>query len=226
MRLRYLCVALVMVALLPTLGSAQRGAEGIPTPASFLGFEIGTDRKLADWNEITGYLNALADASDRIVLDTLGMTTLGRPFIALTISSAANMGRLDHFLQVQRKLADPRLLESELEAEDLVREGRTIVLITGGIHSTEVGGYQMPMRLAYRLASRNDEATRAILDNVILLLVPSLNPDGSQMVVDWYEETLGKPWEGAGPPFLYHHTSGTTTIATGTRSRRKRHSSR
>jgi hypothetical protein len=197
-----------MVALLPTPGPAQGTAEKTPTPASFLGFEIGADRRLADWNEITGYLNVLADASDRVTLDTLGMTTLGRPFVALTISSAENLRRLDHYLEVQRKLADPRLLESELEAEELIREGRTIVLITGGIHSTEVGGYQMPMRLAYHLASRDDEETRAILDNVILLLVPSLNPDGSQMVVDWYKSTLGQPWEGTGPPFLYHHYVG------------------
>jgi hypothetical protein len=197
-----------MVALLPTLGWAQRSADEIPTPASFLGFEVGADRRLADWTEITGYLNVLADASDRIQLDTLGMTTLGRPFVALTISSAANLRRLDHYLAVQRKLADPRLLRSELEAAELIEEGRTIVLITGGIHSTEVGGYQMPMRLAYHLAARDDEETRAILENVILLLVPSLNPDGSQMVVDWYESTLGRPWEGSGPPFLYHHYVG------------------
>ncbi|MGD2216594.1 MAG: M14 family metallopeptidase [Gemmatimonadales bacterium] len=208
MRLRYVCFALLMVVLLPTLGRAQRAAEEIPTPASFLGFEVGADRRLADWNEITGYLNVLAEASDRIVLDTLGMTTLGRPFIALTVSSAENLRRLDHYLDVQQRLADPRLLESELEARELIAEGRTIVLITGGIHSTEVGGYQMPMRLAYHLASRDDEETRAILENVILLLVPSLNPDGSQMVVDWYESTLGQPWEGSGPPFLYHHYVG------------------
>jgi len=205
MRLRY---ALAMVALLPTLGWAQRTADELPTPGSFLGFEVGADRRLADWNEITGYLSVLADASDRILLDTLGMTTLGRPFIALTVSSAANLRRLDHYLAVQRRLADPRLLRSELEADELIGEGRTIVLITGGIHSTEVGSYQMPMRLAYHLASRDDEETRTILDNVILLLVPSLNPDGSQMVVDWYESTLGRPWEGSGPPFLYHHYVG------------------
>jgi hypothetical protein len=208
MRLRHFCVALVMVALLPSSVLAQRTAGRIPTPASFLGFEVGADRRLADWNEITGYLNVLANASDRVVLDTLGLSTLGRPFVALTISSAANLRRLDHYLEVQRKLADPRLLESELEAQELIREGRTIVLITGGIHSTEVGGYQMPMRLAYHLASRDDEDTRTILDNVILLLVPSLNPDGSQMVVDWYKSTLGQPWEGAGPPFLYHYYVG------------------
>ncbi len=204
------CARIAVAALLLLPGSAlAQGSNGeIPTPESLLGFEIGADRKLADWNEITEYLSLLANASDRIELDTLGETTLGRPFVALTISSAANLAEIDRYLEIQRKLADPRKVESELEAQELIREGRTIVLITCGIHSTEVGGYQMSMRLAYHLASRTDEATQSILDNVILLLVPSLNPDGSQMVVDWYESTLGEPWAGAGPPFLYHHYVG------------------
>jgi hypothetical protein len=203
----YGAAALATLAAGPV--AAQPAPESaVPSPASVLGFEIGTDRKLADWEEITGYLNVLAEASDRVKLDTLGTTTLGRPFVALTISSAANLRRLDRYLEMQRKLADPRRVESELEAEELIKQGRTIVLITGGIHSTEVGGYQVPMRLAYDLASGEDETTRTILDRVILLLVPSLNPDGSQMVVDWYESTLGQPWEGVGPPFLYHHYVG------------------
>jgi hypothetical protein len=208
MTMRFVQVAVAATLLLPGSVLAQESNGEIPSPESFLGFEVGVDRKLADWNEITGYLNLLANASDRIELDTLGETTLGRPFVALTISSAANLANLDHYLEIQRKLADPRTVESELEAEELIREGRTIVLITCGIHSTEVGGYQMSMRLAYHLASRTDEATQSILDNVILLLVPSLNPDGSQRVVDWYESTLGEPWEGAGPPFLYHDYVG------------------
>jgi hypothetical protein len=198
----------VLATMLADVAWAQSPTGDIPDPQSVLGFEIGEDRKLADWAEITGYLNRLADASDRVLLDTLGNTTLGRPFIALTISSAENLARLDHYLEVQRKLADPRRVGSQDEAERLIEEGRTIVLITGGIHSTEVGGYQMPMRLAYKLATGEDETTRRIRAEVILLLIPSLNPDGSQLVVDWYESTLGEPWEGQGPPFLYHHYVG------------------
>jgi hypothetical protein len=199
---------LVAAALVPALAPAQTVPEAIPSPESFLGFEVGTNRMLADWEEITTYLSLLAGASDRVRVDTLGSTTLGRPFVALTITSAENLGRLDVLLEVQRKLADPRRVETELDAKELIDEGRAVVLITGGIHSTEVGGYQLPMRLAYKLATGADATTRLILDEVILLLVPSLNPDGSQMVVDWYESTLGEPWEGSGPPFLYHHYVG------------------
>ncbi len=206
MEWRFWC-AVIWFAL-PAVGYAQSTAERVPAPSSVLGFEVGADRKLADWQEITSYLGLLAEASDRIELDTLGTTTLDRPFIALTISSPENLAKLDAYREIQHKLADPRLVETELEAAELIAAGRAVVLITGGIHSTEVGGYQVPMRLAYHLASREDETTRAILDEVILLLVPSLNPDGSQMVVDWYESTLGQPWEGVGPPFLYHHYVG------------------
>jgi hypothetical protein len=208
MKIRWVCNILMTIGLTPGIGYAQTVDETIPSPESFLGFEIGADRKLADWGEITGYLNLLAGASDRVQLDTLGETTLGRPFVALTITSAENHARLDELLEAQRKLADPRRIETEQDAKELIDTGRTVVLITGGIHSTEVGGYHVPMRLAYKLAAGNDATTRLILDQVILLLVPSLNPDGSQLVVDWYESTLGKPWEGAGPPFLYHHYVG------------------
>jgi len=136
-----------LVVLLASMAWAQEPRGEVPDPTSVLGFEIGTDRKLADWVEILDYLTRLADASDRVLLDTLGTTTLGRPFVALTVSSADNLARLDHYLETQSKLADPRRIASAAEVERLVQEGRTIVLITGGIHSTEVGGYQMPMRL-------------------------------------------------------------------------------
>ena len=162
MTMKFVSLVVATSTLLPGSVLAQGSNGDIPTPESVLGFEIGADRKLADWNEITGYLNLLADASDRIELDTLGETTLGRPFVALTISSAVNLTELDRYLEIQRKLSDPRKVESEHEAQELIAEGRTIVLITCGIHSTEVGGYQMSMRLAYHLASRSDAITQSI----------------------------------------------------------------
>lgn len=183
-------------------------AGAVPSPASYLGFEVGSDRRLADWNEVTGYMAALAQASPRVRVDTLGETTLGRPFIMLTISSEANLSRLDRYRDINQRLADPRRIQSPGQAENLLSEGRAIVLITASIHSTEVGGTQMTMKMAYRLASSNGAEERKILDNVILLLVPSLNPDGEDLVVNWYESTLGTAWEGASPPFLYHHYVG------------------
>ncbi len=188
--------------------AAPASLDTVPSPASYLGYAVGADRKLADWGEVTGYLSALARASDRVRMDTLGPTTLGRPYVLLTISSPRNLARLDELRTVQAKLADPRRISGPDERQRLLDEGRVVVLITAAIHSTEVGASQVPMRIAYRLASSDDPEVRRILDQCIVLLVPSLNPDGVDLVTHWYRSTLGKPWEGATPPFLYHHYVG------------------
>src|SRR5881398_1525770 len=183
-------------------------APRIPTPRSVLGFEPGDDRKLADWPTVVRYYQALASASDRMRYRELGHSTLGAPMIALVISSPQNLRALDRYRELNAKLADPRGFKTAKEAEDVLRGGKTIVLITSGIHSTEVGGHLSPAVLAYRLASDTSLATRAILDNVILWLVPSLNPDGVSIVTRWYNRTLGTTAEGTDPPELYHHYAG------------------
>lgn len=183
-------------------------ATPIPTPKSVLGFEPGEDRKLAEWPVLVRYYQALGKASDRVDYRELGKTTLGTPFVALAISSPQNLRRLNHYRELNARLADPRTLRSNQEALEALRDGKTIVVITSSIHSTEVGGHLTPAVLAYRLATDTSAATRAILDNVILWLVPSLNPDGVTIVTRWYNKTLGTPAEGTAPPELYHHYAG------------------
>jgi len=180
----------------------------IPTPRSMLGFEPGEDRKLVEWPVLVRYFEALAKASDRVEYRELGKTTLGAPFIALAISSPQNLRRLDYYRQVNAGLADPRVFRPAKAARDALNNGKTIVLITSSIHSTEVGGHLSPVVLAYRLATDTSATTRAILDNVILWLVPSLNPDGVTIVAKWYNRTVGTPAEGTSPPELYHHYTG------------------
>ena len=194
--------------LLACLLAAPAGAQKIPTPREYFGFEPGADRMLADWNQLTGWYDLLATRSPRVALDTLGETTLGRPFVMLTITSPANYARLDELRAIQLRLADPRTVGNEAELEPLLREGRTVVLVTHGVHATEVGGPQMAARLIHRLATSEDETVRAILDNVILLDIPSLNPDGLAMVVDWYRRHVGSRYEGASLPMLYHFYVG------------------
>ncbi|MGA9770951.1 MAG: M14 metallopeptidase family protein [Blastocatellia bacterium] len=187
----------------------QAPALNIPAPINVLGFTPGDDRKLASWQKIAEYFTRLDRASNRVVVEDLGKTTLGRPFLVATISSPANLARLDYFKEIQRKLADPRIINSnDAEAEKLIAEGRTIVLITCGIHSTEVGGNLVSMNIAYHLASDDSPETREILDRCIVLLVPSLNPDGVDIVKNWYDKSLGTPAEGTSPPELYHHYTG------------------
>jgi hypothetical protein len=184
-------------------------AATVPAPRDVIGFTPGEDRKLASWSKIVEYFKQLEHASDRVKLEELGKTTLQRPFVLATISSPANLARLEHFKDIQRKLADPRTFNSnDGEAEKLIAEGRTIVLITCGIHSTEVGGNLVSMNIAYKLASDDSPETREILDRCIVLLVPSLNPDGVDIVKNWYDKTVGTPAEGTSPPELYHHYTG------------------
>lgn len=183
--------------------------SAVPAPRDVIGFTPGDDRKLASWAQIVDYFKHLERASDRVSVQELGKTTLGRPFVLATISSPANLSRLQQFQEIQRKLADPRTFNSDdAEAEKLITGGRTIVLITCGIHSTEVGGNLVSMNIAYKLAADASPETREILDRCIILLVPSLNPDGVDIVKNWYDKTLGTPAEGTSPPELYHRYTG------------------
>jgi len=196
--------ALVAVAVI----SPPLAAQSVPTPRDHFGFDIGADRKLADWGALTAYFERLAQTSPRVVVDTLGPTTVGNPFVMLTITSPANHARLDQLHEIQMKLADPRRISGDGELERLLDEGKTVVLITQGIHATEVGASQMSANLAYELASSDSEKILEILDNVILLQIPSLNPDGLQWVADWYMSHVGTEYEGAPLPWLYQFYVG------------------
>ena len=199
-----LVTALAAVVLV----SPPLGAQSVPTPRDHFGFEIGADRKLADWGQLTSYFERLARTSPRVVVDTLGQSTLGKPFVMLTITSPANHARLNELQSIQMKLADPRRISEGGELEQLLDQGRTVVLITQGIHATEVGASQMSANLAYELASSDSERIVEILDNVILLQIPSLNPDGLQWVADWYMRHVGTEYEGAPLPWLYQFYVG------------------
>jgi hypothetical protein len=180
----------------------------IPTPRSVLGFNPTDDKTIADWTQITDYFAKLDKASNRVVVREIGRSTLGKPLIVAFISSAGNIRNLDKLKRINQKLADPRTVASAGELDELIKNGKTIASISCSIHSTEIVASQMSMALAYELATANDDATKEILDNTILLLIPSPNPDGIQIVADWYRKTLGTKSEGTSPPELYHHYAG------------------
>lgn len=190
----------------------SQGNSSVPAPEAVLGFVPGDDRKLASWKQIVKYFERLDQASNRVMFETLGKSTMDRPFVMATISAPENLARLAEYKEIQRLLADPRQLgragARDRKAGELARRGKTIVLITCGIHSTEVGSYLSSTLIAHRLASSNEPEIQEILRNTIILLVPSLNPDGVDIVKNWYDKTLGTPYEGTSPPELYHKYVG------------------
>jgi hypothetical protein len=181
----------------------------VPQPKDVLGFTPGDDRKLASWAQTLEYFKKLDAASERMQFQEIGKTTMGVPFVYATISSPENLKNLEKYKQINAKLADPRTFKSnDATAKILIAQGKTIVLITCGVHSDEVGSELSSMLIAYKLLSSNDAETLNILKNTIILLVPSLNPDGVDIVKNWYDKTLGTPYEGTDPPELYHKYVG------------------
>ena len=143
-----------------------------------------------------------------MAVKTIGQTTLGRPLIVAFISARENILALNKYQEIQRRLADPRTVQSTAARDALINSGKVVVAISCSIHSTEIVASQMSMQLAYELASAQDQATREILQNTILILIPSANPDGVDIVANWYRKTLGTKFEGQEPPELYHHYAG------------------
>jgi hypothetical protein len=197
-------IALLFVLFAAFAATAQ---QKITSPETAFGFEPGADRKLADWNELTAYFKKLGTESNRVRYEEVGKTTEGRPFIAVTISSADNLAHLDHYKEIQAKLADPRTTSPE-QTKQLIAEGKTVLVVTCNVHSTEIASSQSATEFAYQLAIGDTPKIRSILQNVIIVLVPSLNPDGQQLVVDWYKKYLGTPYEGANPVVVWHHYVG------------------
>jgi hypothetical protein len=193
MRLHLLLVASALLPLCP--------AQTIPTPESVLGHKPGDDFYLANYQESRDYFRRLAAASDRIKIINVGKTTRGLDWEIAIISSPANLAALDRQKQISQRLAHGRGLDDNA-AHALARKGKAIVHIDGGLHSTEVAGAQQSVALAYKLVStKGDPDIDAILDNVILMLWPTLNPDGQDEVVSWYRKNLAPPercWEKAG----------------------------
>ena len=218
MRLRTLASVLLLAVITSGLVPLNRTQvstakpQAIPAPEDVLGFKPGDDRKLASWNQVLQYFDRLDRASDRVIFQALGKSTMDKPFVMATISAPENLARLDEYKKIQEQLADPRKLGPpavrDRKAADLIRRSKTVVLITCGIHSTEVGSYLSSMLIAHRLASSNEPQIQNILRDTIILLVPSLNPDGVDIVKNWYDKTLGTPYEGTDPPELYHKYVG------------------
>ena len=208
MRTVRLTVAAIVAATMTTMSWATSlGAQTLPEPEDFAGFEIGSDGNLVRWERIVDYMKQAGAASKRILTEEVGKTTLGNPFLVMTISSPRIMTRLNQVKARQRRIAFPGEL-TPAETRRLVQVPPAVVLITLNIHSTEIGSSQMALELVYRLATEDSEWVDHVLENVVFLLIPSMNPDGQIMVTDWYNETKDTDNAGASMPWIYHHYTG------------------
>lgn len=178
----------------------------IPHPRETFGHEVGADHKLADYDQMLSYYNKLAASTDRVQMIEIGKSVMGRPMKLVFISSEENMRSLEKWREISEKLARAEI--SEEEARRLSKEGKAIVWIDGGMHATERAHAQMTSELMWKIASEESDEMKKIRDNVITLVVPVINPDGVDIVVDWYRKNVGTSFETTGPPILYQKYVG------------------
>jgi hypothetical protein len=207
-------VLLLALSLAPALAGNAAGqavparqATAVPAPDAFFGFRMGDDGRLATWDQISRYFAEVAAASDRVELLKVGPTTEGHEMIAAIVSAPENIARLDAIQAANRRLADPRTISPD-EARALAATHPAVVAIGASIHASEIGATQAASEMLHWLATAEDEATRAILSETVVLLIPSLNPDGHRLVVDWFESNRGTPFEAAPMPWLYQKYAG------------------
>jgi hypothetical protein len=198
MRRRSHLTALIPFALAATPLTAQ-----VPRPADVIGFAPGTDYKLADYGQVTDYFRALDAASDRVVVEQIGESTLGKPMLLAVISSEENIRDRERYRNIARRLARAEGLSDD-EARALAKEGKAIVWFDGGLHATEVAHGQLMPELAWHFATDESEETRRIRENTIVLVMANMNPDGLDIVASWYRRNVGTEFETSPVPELYH----------------------
>ena len=198
--------ALLFSSVMSLACASSATAQKVPSPKDVYGFDVGDDYQLADYAQIEDYLTKLDNASNRVKKIEIGETVLGRKMYLLFISTEENLAQLDKWKDISTKLA--RVQVGDDEAAKLSQEGKAIVWIDGGMHSTELAHGQMTSELAYTLATSETPEMQKVRENVITLLMPVMNPDGLDIVVDWYRKNRYTPYETARPPILYHYYMG------------------
>jgi hypothetical protein len=205
-------LALAVSALVATSGRSATATSApsvrVPTPQEVLGFEACADYRLANYEQIARYFRELDAASPRMQMQGIGRSTENRQMLLAVISSEENLKsfNLVRYQEIARRLARAKDLTDE-EARSLSYNGKAVVWVDYGIHSTENASQQAAMMFAHRLVSDNSPEFKHIRDNVITLVVPSLNPDGNSMIANWYREHRGQRWE-LSLPELYQHYAG------------------
>ena len=182
-------------------------AAQAPAPEAYFGFRMGADGRLAPAEAIETYFELVASQSDRVKIVDIGPTTERHRTIAAIVSSPDNIRNLDRIRATNQRLADPRTLDRDV-ARQLTASHKVVLAIGAGIHASEIGATQAANELLYTLATSADDSITTVLQNVVIVLIPSLNPDGHRLVVDWYQRQKGTPFDGGPMPWLYHKYVG------------------
>ena len=205
--IRFFFVPLCLCGFIAGYGRAAT----VQPPKAMIGHEVGADFKLARYEKIRDYFEHVAKHSERVNVRHIGRTTEGRNMIIADITDDTSPKQLLTAMAHQRQIADPRLITNAQQQRKLVANAKVVVLVNCNLHSTEIASSQMAMELLYDLATGTSPEIENILKRVIVILIPSANPDGLNKVIDWYERSLGTPWEGTGMPWLYHTYAGHDT---------------
>ncbi|MBB2985992.1 M14 family zinc carboxypeptidase [Terracoccus luteus] len=172
----------------------------VPTPAEFFGFAMGTEGKLAEFDRIKAYLSDLATASPEVDYEVVGTTTEGEEFPVVRLGSEANLARLPQILDINARLADPARMTQEAAAagmsrddyaRDLAKQSVPVYYMEAGIHSTEVMNTQAVVDVVHRFATERSDYTEKVLGSMIVLVVPSQNPDGTNKINNYFNATTG-----------------------------------
>jgi len=202
--MRRLAVLLPLLVLLVAAGALAQGK--ITTPKEFLGFDAGDDYMLANYTQLKGYWEKLAQETPRLKLVEIGKTAEGRPMIMAIFTSPENQKNLARYKEISRRLAHAEGLTDD-QARKLAAEGKAVIWIDGGLHATECVPAQHLFHLAHQMASRTDAETMRILNDVILLVVPA-NPDGMELVSNWYMRNPDLKARSMNIPRLYQKYVG------------------
>jgi hypothetical protein len=177
------------------------------SPESFLGRPVGTDFQLADWSEVKGYYEELANTSPRVLLENVGKTSEGRDFLIAVISDEANLADLDQIKAHSKRIADPRGA-THAEKRAAIDNGKVIVFVTPTMHSSEPAATEMAMQFAWMLATSDAQPWKAARKHAVVVITPSLNPDGIDHITHWYRQHVNTPLEGASLNKLYQLYTG------------------
>jgi hypothetical protein len=200
-------IPIMIIALLAPVAAGQEGTDTVPTPEGYFGFQPGTDRQLIDYGQLIGYLESVASVSPRLELREIGASGLGKTIYVAFLSSEANISRLETLRELNERLAlEPGIPDAEREA--LVNEGRVFVLATLSMHSGEVAPAQSLPLFVHEMSTTEDPAALDRLEQVVMMFVPTHNPDGMDMMVEHYRKYVGTDAEGSSLPGVYNRYVG------------------